>query len=273
VPTPTHPELLPDPDADREAMERLQREIAERAVFADQFSFDPTAVGDEAAVERDDEVVVDDDDRQPLVAGVDQAFLDEAAVSAVVVSRGGEVVERTHAVTELSIPYVPGLLAFREGGPIVDALATLDSEPDLYLFDGSGRIHYRQAGLATHVGVLYDTPAVGVAKRLLCGDPREHTDERPAGWRTAIVADESVTAEPGTTLGYAVQTRQYDNSPVINPVYVSPGHRVSAGTSADLVERLCAGYKLPEPTRRADAYAEEVRDKLTDGETNYDEPT
>jgi deoxyribonuclease V len=46
---------------------------------------------------------------------------------------------------------------------------------------------------------------------------------------------------------------------VINPLYVSPGHRVGAGTAVDLVARLGAGYKLPEPTRLADAYADECK--------------
>lgn len=235
-------------------MERLQSELAATAVFEDDLGFDPASVvrGSDAG----------DASAPPLVAGVDQAFHDDRAVSAVVVSRGREVIERTHAVSPVSVPYVPGLLAFREGGPILDALATLDCEPDLYLFDGSGRVHYRQAGLATHVGVAVDAPAVGVAKSLLCGSLAEPPDERPAGWRTPIRADDTVDAPPGTTLGYAVQTRQFDARPVVNPLYVSPGHRVGAATAADLVERLCDGYKLPEPTRLADSFADEVTTEL-----------
>jgi deoxyribonuclease V len=241
------PEFTPDPESEREEMETLQREIAERAVFSDDFAFDLSA---------------DTTADAPLVAGVDQAFLDDRAISAVVVQRGGEVVERTSAVTDLSIPYIPGLLAFREGGPILDAVRTLEHDPDLYLFDGSGRIHYRQAGIATHVGVLLDAPAVGVAKNLLCGTPTESVEGRPAGWRTAIEADERVEAPAGTVIGYALQSRQYDSNPVINPLYVSAGHRVGDETSAELVETLCDGYKLPEPTRLADSYAEEVKSEV-----------
>ncbi|MEZ3144962.1 endonuclease V [Halobaculum sp. MBLA0143] len=234
-------------------MERLQSEIAATALFDDHLAFDP-----ETVVDGSDPAVAGDVE-PPLVAGVDQAFHDDRAISAIVVSRGREVVERTHAVTPVSIPYVPGLLAFREGGPIVAALSELDTEPDLYLFDGSGRVHYRQAGLATHVGVAVDAPAVGVAKSLLCGSLGADPDGQPAGWRTPISADGDVDAPEGTTLGYAVQTRQFDARPVVNPLYVSPGHRVGAETAADLVERLCDGYKLPEPTRRADALADDVK--------------
>ena len=252
------PRFRPDPTADHEAMKRLQRDLAETAVFGNQFGFDPAAVGGTVA----DGNTGGDNSHPPLVAGVDQAFLDDRAVSAVVVSQGGEVVERTHAVTETQMPYVPGLLSFREGSPIFAALATLETDPDLYVIDGSGRLHYRQAGLATHVGVAVDAPTVGVAKSLLCGTLDADPDGRPAGWRTPIHADSEVDAPDGTVIGEALQTRQYDNRPIVNPVYVSPGHRVGAATATELVERLCDGYKLPEPTRRADSYAETAKSEI-----------
>ena len=253
---PARPAFVPDPDATREEMAALQREVAAAATWTDDFGFSVEAVG----VKGDDRSRSATDADPPLVAGVDQAFLDDRAVSVAVVSRGGEVVERAHAVTDLAIPYIPGLLAFREGGPILAALADLDCDPDLAVFDGSGRIHFRQAGLATHVGATLDVPSVGVAKGLLCGTPGEDVDGRPEGWRTPIRADADVeTADAGTAIGHAFQSRQYDSDPRINPLYVSPGHRVGVGTATDLVERLCEGYKLPAPTRRADAYAEEIK--------------
>jgi deoxyribonuclease V len=96
-----------------------------------------------------------------------------------------------------------------------------------------------------------------VAKSLLCGEPRESLAEPlAAGERVAIEADGDVSAPEGTVIGYAVQTRQYDSpNRHVNPVYVSPGHRVSAETAADLVLACTAGYKLPEPTRLADRAA------------------
>jgi deoxyribonuclease V len=76
----------------------------------------------------------------------------------------------------------------------------------------------------------------------------------------AIEAKEDVTADPGKIIGYAVQTRQFEGGGrYVNPLVVSPGHRVSADTAADLVLQLADGYKLPEPTRLADAYADEVK--------------
>jgi deoxyribonuclease V len=250
------PDFVPDPSLSRAEMEELQRAIADAATFSDGLDFDPSAVtvdGDTAQQRLGGE--------SPLVAGVDQAFRNGSAVSAVVVLRDGEVVERVHAVEPVEIPYIPGLLSFREGAAILAALAALDSDPDVLLVDGSGRIHFREAGLATHIGVAVDVPAIGVAKSLLCGRPRDSlAAPLPEGSHVAIVADEDVTAADGTVIGYAVQTRQYDSgNRHINPLYVSPGHRVSAETAAEIAERAVGAYKLPEPTRLADDYADECK--------------
>ena len=286
-----HPEFLPDPALSRTEMESLQRELAATATFADDHGIDPEAVAIEEPADLTDglpdarrETAPDGDQEtlpgtgpdagesaSPVVVGVDQAFLtpddgEDRAVSAAVAIRDGEVVEYASATTPLSIPYVPGLLAFREGEPMLAALDALEAEPDLLVCDGSGRIHFREAGVATHVGVLLDVPSVGVAKSLLCGEPDEPTAERPAGWRTPIRADGSVeTAAPdsGTVIGHAYQSRQYPNSRRVNPLYVSPGHRVSPGTTVEFVEALCAGYKLPEPTRVADAAADAAKRDAT----------
>jgi len=255
------PEFVPDPSLSTAEMEALQRDIADAAVVTDEFAFDPDAVsldgpaGQATLGERAGRTSTPVD--RPLVAGVDQAFVGDRAVSAVVVLRGREVVERVYAVEETEIPYVPGLLSFREGGAILAAFAELACEPDVVLVDGSGRIHYREAGLATHIGVTLDVPTVGVAKNLLCGEPQESLDRKlPEGARVAIEADAAV-------IGYAVQTRQYDSdAQSINPLIVSPGHRVSAETAADLVLATAAGYKLPEPTRLADSYADAVKTEV-----------
>jgi deoxyribonuclease V len=243
-------QFVPDPALSREEMEALQREVAAAALFEDDLDCTPAELGRGDA----------------LVAGVDQAFLTneepERAVSAVVVLRGDEVVERTYAVTDLTIPYIPGLLSFREGGPILAAFEALDAEPDAVLFDGSGRVHFRQAGLATHLGVVLDVPSVGVAKSLLCGRPRSSVDGLPQGTRVAIEADDSIDAPAGEVVGYAYQSRQYPNSKSINPLYVSSGHRVSAETAVETVAACGGDYKLPEPTRLADQYAAEVKREL-----------
>lgn len=256
------PEFAPDASLSREEMEALQHEVAGTAVFEDDFDFDPASVRAGPSDDAQSELPTGAFEDVPVVVGVDQAFVGEKAVSAIVAARGGEVIERTHAVVETEIPYIPGLLSFREGTAILRAFEQLSVEPDLAIVDGSGRIHYREAGIATHIGVMLDLPAIGVAKNLLCGKlrdpPQGHMRE---GERVPVLANQRVSAPDGTVIGYALQSRQYDNPEKrhVNPLYVSPGHRMSAETTADLVWQLCAGYKLPEPTRRADAYADMVK--------------
>jgi deoxyribonuclease V len=305
--TPVRPEFVPDASSSRAEMESLQRAVRRAARFEDDHGFDlhvddcpdtgdelqtPLVDGAEAAATQLSLPARVDpggpDLGDAVVAGVDQAFLEDRAVSAIVCLDGGTgaVVARAHSVTDLEIPYVPGLLAFREGGPILAAFAQLDVEPDLVVFDGSGRIHYRQAGIATHVGVTLDLPSVGVAKNLLCGRLAADPDGRPAGWHAPVHADDQVEVDadvpvgngdsdpatrdgegsgsrPDPVIGAAYQSRQYDSRPVINPLYVSAGHRLSTRTTVAAVAACCDGYKLPEPTRRADAYADELKADLT----------
>ena len=214
----------------------LQREIADRAAWS------PSG----------EEVLADG----AVVVGVDQAFRDDEAVSAAVAMCGDDVVDRSIASAPLPMPYVPGLLAYREGPAICAALDGLDADPDAVLFDGSGRIHPREAGIATHVGVLRDLRTVGVAKSLLCGRPHRSLDAPlEQGECVAIEADEDVEVAAGTVIGHAYQSRQYADtrSQWINPLYVSPGHRIDAETAVDLVAAWCWEHKLPEPIRLADA--------------------
>lgn len=225
--------------ASRSEMASLQRKIARYARFEDVF--------------RSDEHLV----------GVDQAFLDDGdvALSAGVVMRGDEFVENAYATHETRLPYVPGYLAFREGPAVVRTLSNLDNPLDIVLVDGSGRIHPRQAGLATHVGVALDQPTVGVAKSLLCGELQREIGRLEKGERVPILVDNEVEGPDGDVLGYAVQTKQYspDASTTVNPLYVSPGHRVSAETAVETVLNACDGCKLPEPIRRADLLADELK--------------
>jgi deoxyribonuclease V len=239
---PENTEYIPEPSLDREEMEKMQRKIAREAVFKDDIEFSS--------------------DEELTVIGIDQAFLENKAVSAAVVMEGGEVVEKVCGVADLEIPYIPGLLAFREGECIFDALEKLEHDPDLLVLDGSGRIHFRQTGIATHIGVIFDKPAIGVAKNLLCGRLAEPAEELEEGEKVKILADEKVENLESGVIGYAYQSRQYDTSYSVNPLYVSPGHRVSNETAVELVERFCSGYKLPEPTRIADKEVDRFKNDL-----------
>lgn len=231
---PARPDLLPDRELSREDMRTLQLAIRDKAIYSRATQLD----------------------EKPLtIAGIDQAFGDDTVTSAVVVWRDGDVLAEVTETVPLEFPYIPGYLAFREGGPIVAALRSVTVNPDVLLIDGNGRIHPRHAGLATHVGVVMDMPAVGVAKSLLCGILADSPD-RPLSTGTQLPIYDEETGS--TIIGYALQTKQWDSPDRwINPVYVSPGHYVDADTAVAVVEQSLDGYKIPEPIRLADRVAAE----------------
>lgn len=178
-----------------------------------------------------------------LVAGVDLALgrEDEPGRGVVVVWRpaDGAVVEESVVEMPITIPYIPGLLAFREGPLVEAALRNLKSEPDLLLFDGQGIAHPRGLGIAAQVGVLLDRPTIGIGKTRLFGRAEDPGPE--PGSRTPLLHPD------GRLLGALLRTRRG-----CKPVYVTPGHRVSPDAAADLAMNCVRGHRLPEPVHLAD---------------------
>lgn len=182
------------------------------------------------------------------VAGADVALDPKRklgfAVAAVFRLPGLEEVERAHAEGPLEFPYVPGLLSFREGPLLLAAFAKLARLPDLLIFDGQGIAHPRRIGLAAHLGVALDRPAIGAAKSRLCGTHAEPGRERGA---MAPLFD------GGDVIGAVLRTRA-----AVRPIYVSIGHRVDLATAVELVLACGDGYRMPKPTRLADRYVGEL---------------
>lgn len=193
------------------------------------------------------------------ICGVDAAIEGEHILAAAVRMRRGRVCERAVARRPTRLPYIPGMLAFREGAAMAAAVSAIDGTIDCVIVDGNGRIHPRQAGSAVHLGVATGHPAIGVAKSLLCGRPLGRTQERPTGTLTPIVADAAMEAEPGRMIGMAVQTRQYPTVPRVRPVYVSPGHRMTVTSASRLITALADGTRSPPPIREAHAAATSAR--------------
>ncbi|MEM1620081.1 MAG: endonuclease V [Fervidicoccaceae archaeon] len=109
------------------------------------------------------------------VACVDVAYSRALAVGAAVVQdvRSRSTIDEAVCVTRVSVPYVPGFLAFRELPPMIAALKALSSDFDVVLVNGHGRAHPRRAGIATHLGVVLGVPSVGIARRRLVGSEVE----------------------------------------------------------------------------------------------------
>jgi deoxyribonuclease V len=184
-----------------------------------------------------------------LVAGVDVAYDDTSgrAFSAVVVIDVQTLrrIETAVAQGMASFPYVPGLFSFREIPVIAPALAKLRSTPDIVICDGQGIAHPRRFGLASHLGVLYDVPAIGCAKTRLVGEAEEPGPTR--GDRARLKID-------GEVVGAVLRTQRG-----VKPVYVSQGHRVSLDTACEWVLKTASCFRLPEPVRAANQVVNEMR--------------
>lgn len=176
-----------------------------------------------------------------LIAGVDISGPDRQGVArgAVVVLRYPELtlIERRVAEQKLTFPYVPGLLSFREAPLITAACEHLSLTPDLIIVDGQGVAHPRRLGLASHLGLLLDTPTIGCAKSRLCGSHDEVGLE--PGCHTELI-------DYGEVVGAVLRTKANTN-----PLYVSIGHKIDLESALKWVMSCCRGYRLPEPTRLA----------------------
>jgi len=174
---------------------------------------------------------------------------DPAWAAAAVLHRRRVVSESTIA-TVAAGPYVPGLLALREGPCLEAALRALPRAPDVLLVDATGRDHPRRAGLALHLGAVTELPTVGVTHRPLCADGPWPEDKRGAS---------SPLNLDGECVGAWLRTRAG-----ARPLAIHPGWRTTLEVAIDVV--LCAthGHRTPEPIRRARRLARLARSESVD---------
>ena len=176
-----------------------------------------------------------------LIAGIDISSGDGQGVArgAAVVLRYPElsIVEVGVAEGKITLPYIPGLLSFRECPLILAACEKLHNVPDLILIDGQGIAHPRRFGLASHVGLLLNLPTIGCAKSILCGQHQSVAEE---------VGCHAELLDKGEIIGAALRTKSG-----VKPIYVSVGHKTDLTSALQWVVKCCRGYRLPEPTRLA----------------------
>ena len=156
-----------------------------------------------------------------------------------------EVVEQAVHREPTRMPYVPGLLSFREVPAALAAFGKLNTWPELVMVDGQGIAHPRRLGVASHLGLWLDLPTIGVAKSRLCGRNKE-----PGPMRGDWVPLVDGRGESEETIGAVLRSRSG-----VKPVFVSPGHRIALATALEWVIRCLGRTKLPEPIRLADRLA------------------
>lgn len=158
-----------------------------------------------------------------------------------------EIIDRAAVQAVATFPYVPGLLSFREIPSLLQAWEKLTAKPDLVFVDGVGIAHPRRLGIATHLGLLIDRPTIGCAKSVLTG---VYDDPESVAGSCSFLRD-SATREP---LGMAVRTKAN-----VKPMFISPGNGLTIQEAADLVLNCTKKHRMPEPTRQAHLFVNEVR--------------
>jgi deoxyribonuclease V len=157
-------------------------------------------------------------------------------------SQTGHLLHTQTLEIEVNFPYVPSYLAFRELPVLLPLLNKVkDSEllPDILMVDGTGLLHPRHAGIASHLGVLLDLPTIGITKSLLYGrvDLAGMTHEE-----VRMITDPE---RGNSVIGAVLKTSERADS-----IFVSIGHRIDLDTAIKLTQRLSFG-KLPEPIKQA----------------------
>lgn len=182
-----------------------------------------------------------------LIAGVDASFDGNKIIAVACLFQYPEMrlIEKAYDIRNITFPYIPGYLSFREGPAIVEALRKLKKKPELIIFDGQGIAHPMRFGLASHLGVVLNVPSMGCAKSRLIGQFREPGTKK--GNRSCLIfRDEQV--------GTVLRTRSN-----VKPIFVSPGHMIDFNDSARIALNCTGRYRIPEPTRCADRYSREVK--------------
>jgi deoxyribonuclease V len=153
-----------------------------------------------------------------------------------------ELLEKKYAVLNNPLPFISGFSAYREMPAIIEAYNELEQEPDLLCVVGSGRVHPRRLGIASHLGLALNTPCIGVAKNLLVG----HVEQGKIHVGNEIA-------------GFQMTTKEH-----AKPLFVSPGHLVSLGSTLRLMTQMVKPpHKMPEPLHVAHKYAKKKAGKMS----------
>ena len=185
-----------------------------------------------------------------IVAGADVSYYKNKMIAGVIVFEfpNLKVIERQFFISPINLPYIPGLLTFREGPSLLEAFKKIKITPDVILFDGQGIAHPRRMGIATHLGLFLDKPTIGCAKSRLSGEYTSVGEEK---------GDYALLKEGEEVLGAVLRTRRK-----VKPIFISPGHKIDLFNSIEIVLKCTEKYKLPIPVREAHIFVNQIRNNL-----------
>lgn len=162
------------------------------------------------------------------------------------------IVEKVSSVGKITVPYIPGYLAFRELPLIIKTAKKLIQTPDLFMFDGNGYLHPRNMGIATHASFFLNKPTIGVAKSYFkMHDIDFKLPTNKVGSYTNIIVENEI-------LGRVLRTRKD-----VKPIFISSGNDIDLHTTTDITLSLLNDEsRLPIPVRLADLETKKMRRNL-----------
>jgi deoxyribonuclease V len=156
---------------------------------------------------------------------------------------GAAVTHRRRLLAGVSVsgaaggPYLPALLALREGLLLEQAMRALPIAPEVLVVNATGRDHPRRAGLALHLGAVLGLPTVGVTTRPLLAEGSWPPDQRGATAALRL---------GGEVVGCWIRTRVG-----AKPVAVHAAWQTDVQAAVQVVLAATRRARTPEPLRRA----------------------
>jgi deoxyribonuclease V len=184
-----------------------------------------------------------DTSRLIYIAAFDSAYANSKQYATVVLYNYAKraVIEKNYVIVDVKVPYIPGLLAFREIPGYMRAYMKIPIKPQLILVDGHGLSHPRSFGIATHLGLVLGLPSIGVAKKHLYGEVFETSNGRRQIRAHGLIVGEILEHEG-------------------RKLYVSIGYRIRLEDAVNIVKNLLVkGIELPIPLYEADKYSKLIK--------------
>ncbi len=219
--------LAANPKTNLNKLRSIQEEIAKRVILRDNFM-------------------------EPIkyIGGVDSAYRGNTVITACVIMKWPnlELVEQKIIKAEVSFPYISTYFAFREGPSILEVLEQVVIIPSILMINSHGILHPTFAGCASHIGVLTKLPTIGIAKEALCGE-LEAEPTRRGDWIPITFKNR--------TVGACLLSQKK-----VNPIYISPGHRITTKTAVEIVKKCITNQKWPKPIHLAHELANKMKRSL-----------
>jgi deoxyribonuclease V len=162
--------------------------------------------------------------------------------------RPADLDDQVVVADRVSAPYRAGLLALREGPILERAVSALVRLPDVLLVDGTGLDHPRRAGLAIHLGAVFDVPTVGVTHRPLVAVGDAPPSFRDRGESSPLQVDAETVGRWTCTKSGA------------RPVVAHAAWRTDPDTASEVVLAVSTpAARTPVPLQEARRVAREAR--------------